>query len=382
MIYWDNAATTWPKPSSVSLAMGQAMVRYGANPGRAGHSMSIETAEQVFACRQQIAEFFGLPDAESVIFTANCTMSLNMVIAGMLRNGGHAITTDLEHNAVVRPLVAMKKEGAHFDVVEWSLDEDEMMENVRRAIRANTKLLICTHASNVFGVVTPIRKLGLLAQEYGLRFCVDAAQTAGVLPIDMHMDNIDYLCIAPHKGLYGPMGSGLLLCREKDEIPPFIRGGTGSYSMLSSQPEELPDRLESGTVNTPGICGLMAGLSFVKNKGRENIYRHEISLLQNIYEDLVSCERIHLYTPFPRMGQSAPVLSVNVAGLGSEELARILDFNGIAVRAGLHCAPIAHRKFGTLETGTVRLAPSAFSGKGEAEKIGKLFLQIAEKRLH
>lgn len=382
MIYWDNAATTWPKPAAVPLAVGQALVRYGANPGRAGHKMSMETAERVFLCRQQIADFFGLTDPEGVIFTANCTMSLNMVISGILKDGGHAITTDLEHNAVVRPLVAMAKEGARFDVVSWSADEDEVVENARRAIRSDTKLLVCTHASNVFGVVNPIRKLGHLAKEYGLRFCVDAAQTAGVLPINMERDNIDYLCVAPHKGLYGLMGSGLLLCREKRDIPPFIRGGTGSYSVLTTQPEELPDRLESGTINTPGICGLMAGLSFVKNKGRERIYSHEISLLQSIYEAFAGCERIKLYTAFPGQGKCVPVLSVNVENMASEEVAQLLDGYGVAVRAGLHCAPFAHRRYGTLETGTVRLAPSAFSTKAEAEKIRKLFLQIAEKRLH
>jgi len=382
MIYWDNAATTWPKPYTVRLAVGQALQNYGANPGRAGHRMAIESAEMVYSCRQDIADFFGLSNPAGVVFTLNCTMALNMVVQGVAGQGGRVLTSDLEHNAVVRPLAALSASQPQYDVAAWSPHPDRTVENFRRAIRPDTKLLVCTHASNVFGSLFPIRELGRLAHKHGLLFCVDAAQTAGVLPINMEADGIDYLCVAPHKGLYGPMGTGLLLCREERQIPPLMRGGTGSYSLRQEQPDELPDRLESGTPNTCGIGGIQAGIHFVQSKGREAIYQHEIRCVQHLYRQLSGHSDIRLYTPYPMPGRTAPVLSLNVADLPSEKTAALLDGHGIAVRAGLHCAPWAHRRFGTLQQGTVRLSPSAFSTTDEADAIAKVFLQIAEKTLH
>ena len=382
MVYWDNAATTWKKPITVRRAVCQAMGLYSANPGRAGHKMSIETAEQVYLCRQAVADFFGLSDPAGVVFTLNCTEALNTVIRGLLDRGGRAVTSNLEHNAVMRPLAALAGPHTRYDVVEWCADEDELVERFRRAIRPDTRLMICTHASNVFGVILPIRKLGELAHRYGVLLCVDAAQTAGVLPIDMEQDHIDYLCVAPHKGLYAPMGTGVLLCRETEQIVPLIRGGTGSQSLSLIQPEELPDRLESGTPNVNGICGVRAGVEFVSKIGRDRIYRHEIGLLQYVYDCLKQSPDMRLYTPRPQPGLSAPVLSVNVRDISSEEVAAALNERNVAVRAGLHCAPAAHRSFGTVQQGTVRLAPSVFSSREEAEYICKVFLQIAEKTLH
>lgn len=376
MIYWDNAATTWPKPNSVFRAVGQA-VRNGVNPGRAGHMMAIQTAESVFRCRQRVTEFFGLTDPSGVVFTSNCTMSLNMVIQGVLKNGGRILTSDLEHNAVMRPLHAI----GGYDVAAWSADDDETVDNFRRAIRPETRLIVCTHCSNVFGVTFPIRRLAELAHRYGILLCVDAAQTAGVLPLDMEVDDIDYLCIAPHKGLYAPTGIGLLLCRENQEITPIVRGGTGSYSMQLDQPTELPDLLESGTLNVPGIVGVFNGVGFVNECGRDFIYSHEIKCLSYIYNRLSECDKIELYTQRPQIGKSGSVLSINVKGYTSEEVGAILDKSGVAVRAGWHCAGAAHRRFGTAEIGTVRLAPSVFSTLDEAETISKLFLKIAEKSL-
>lgn len=382
MVYWDNAATTWTKPVTVRQSVCQALCLYGANPGRSGHRMSIETAEQVYLCRQTVANFFGLSDPADVVFTLNCTAALNMVIRGVLEKGGRAVTSDLEHNAVMRPLAALSDSHPKYDVVTWCADEDELVDRFRRAIRPDTRLLICTHASNVFGVTLPIRKLGELAHRYGLLFCVDAAQTAGVLPIDMESDHIDYLCVAAHKGLYAPMGTGILLCRETERIPPLVRGGTGTQSLLLLQPNDLPERLESGTPNVSGICGLRAGVEFVNRMEQSRIYRHEIELLQYVYDGLQTCPNLQLYTPRPQVGRTAPVLSVNVGDFPSEEVAAALNDHQIAVRAGLHCAPAAHRHFGTLQQGTVRLAPSVFSHRGEAEYICKVFLQIAEKTLH
>lgn len=381
MVYWDNAATTWPKPSTVRVELCKAIRLYGANPGRAGHKAAVKTAEQVYACRQMVADFFELDDPTGVVFTLNCTAALNTVIRGLLQHTGRAVVSDLEHNAVMRPLAALPF-GPRYDIVPWCADEDELVERFRQAIRPDTRLMVCTHASNVFGVTLPIRRLGELAHQYGLLFCVDAAQTAGVLPINMETDHIDYLCVAAHKGLYAPMGLGILLCRERDAVPPLVRGGTGSRSLLWEQPEELPDRLESGTPNTGGICALRAGISFVNQLGRENIYQHEIKLLQYVYDRLKHGSIVRFYTPRPQESQSAAVLSLNVGEMPSEQVADLLDRYGISVRAGLHCAPGAHRHFGTLEQGTVRLAPSVFSTAEEAEFICKVFLQIAEKTLH
>lgn len=378
MIYWDNAATTWPKPSTVRFASCKAVELYGANPGRSGHKMSLQTAEQVYACREEVADFFGLSDPAGVVFTANCTAALNLVIHGLLQGDDRALTSDLEHNAVMRPLASIGR----YDVVPWCPDEEELVERFRRAIRPNTRLLVCSHASNVFGVTLPIRKLGELAHRYGLLFCVDAAQSAGILSIDMARDYIDYLCVAPHKGLYAPMGTGMLLCRESQNIPARIQGGTGSHSLSLEQPSELPDRLESGTPNVTGICGIRAGLAFVKNRGQAIVYEHEMRCVQRVYDRLAHHPDIRFYTCRPAVGKTVPVLSLNVGEVPSEQVAAMLDADGIAVRAGLHCAPAAHRHFGTLEQGTVRLAPSVFNTEQEADYICKVFLKIAEKTLH
>ena len=376
-MYWDNAATTWPKPPSVIKAVGQAL-SHSANPGRAGHRMAMETAEMVYDCRREVADFFGLSDPKGVVYTANCTASLNTVIRGLLGGGGRALTSDLEHNAVMRPLYALGR----YDTAAWSPDEDETVENFRKAIRSDTKVIICTHCSNVFGVTFPIRKLASLARRYGLLLCVDAAQSAGVLPLNMEHDGIDYLCAAPHKGLYAPTGTGLLLCREQERVAPLVRGGTGSYSLQLAQPDELPDRLESGTLNVSGIAGMAAGIRFVRGKGRETIYRHELLCLQRVYDRLCDHPAIRFYTQRPAEGVSGAVMSLNVDGYTSEEVAALLDRYGVAVRAGWHCAGAAHRRFGTLERGTVRLAPSAFTSAESADAVSKLFLQIAEKKLH
>lgn len=382
MIYWDNAATTYPKPAAVQQAVAEALQQYGANPGRGGHAMSLATSEQLYRCREAAAAFFGLSDPTGVIFTPNCTAGLNLVIRGLLADGGRVVISDLEHNAVWRPVHGLSPRFPRYDVAAWDADEEVLVENFRRAIRADTRLIVCTHASNVFGVTFPVRRLAELAHRYGLLLCVDAAQSAGVLPIHMEEDGIDYLCVAAHKGLYAPMGTGLLLCRERERISPLLRGGTGSYSRLPEQPHELPDRLESGTPNTPGLCGLLAGLEFVRAQGRERIYRHELGLLQQLYDRLRELPGIRLYTPRPAVGRSAPVLSLNVEGVPSEQVGEALAVAQIAVRAGLHCAPLAHTRFGTLPDGTVRLAPSAFSTANEVEQICKFFIHFTQKTLH
>ncbi|MCI9415559.1 MAG: aminotransferase class V-fold PLP-dependent enzyme [Clostridiales bacterium] len=380
MIYLDNAATTWPKPPQVMQALNEAMRRYGANPGRGGHSMGLAASQAVYQCRETAARMFHLDDPSGVIFTLNCTMSLNMVLKGILRNGGRVVVSSLEHNAVMRPLNALSDGEPVYDVARVvEGDDDATVENFRRCIRPSTRAIVCTHASNVFGVRLPITRLGALAAERGLLFVVDAAQTAGVFPIDMEADQIHFLCLAGHKGLYGPMGTGMLLCRGSYSLPPFIEGGTGSRSLELRQPNDLPERLESGTPNTPGICALRAGMELVMKTGVDTIAQREMRQITYLYDFLKTCDGIELYTQRPSLPISAPVLSLNIRNVPSERTAELLNRQGIAVRAGLHCAPSAHRHYGTLPGGTVRLAPSLHTTGQEIDRTCRTLWQLSKK---
>lgn len=362
MIYLDNGATTYPKPSVVRSRMANALTAYGANPGRAGHAMSMRTGEAVYACRKAAAAFFHAQGPECVVFQPSCTQAVNTVLKGVLRRGDHVVVSDMEHNAVMRPLEKLKAMGVTYSMAKVYPENNDLTVNAfRQAITAETKLVVCTHASNVFGVRVPISRLAALAHAHGAKICVDCAQTAGVLDIDMAGWDIDYLCCAGHKGLYGPMGIGMLLLRQGDVIDTLVEGGTGTQSRELVQPFEPPERYESGTQNIPGIIGLHAGLEFVRGKGKERIFQHEMKLLQGLYEGLQRLKKIELYTGPPDLSYYAPVLSFNVAGQESEAVGEYLAGQGIAVRCGLHCAPAAHRKMGTLESGTVRVSPSAFS---------------------
>jgi len=376
-VYFDNAATTWPKPAQVREAVSRALTIYGANPGRSGYQMSLSTSAKVYRCRELAAEFFNLADPSKVVFVQNCTMALNIVIKGLLRFGGRVVVSDLEHNAVMRPLYAISPKNPVFDVAAvYPGDIKRTLESFEKCIRPDTRAIVCLHASNVFGVRLPIREIGKLARKYGLAFVVDAAQSAGVAPIDMQADCIDYLCVPGHKGLYGPMGIGMLLCNSERVLPTIFEGGTGSFSTDLQQPADLPDRYESGTVNTPGILGLAAGIEFIKTRGINTIAREEMELTAYIYNQLAEMDRVSLYTPKPDLSWSVPVLSFNIKGKNSEEVAEALSKKGIAVRAGLHCAPAAHRKYGTLNTGTVRIAPSVFTTIKDARYLCSVIREI------
>ena len=366
MIYFDNAATTGKKPENVIKAVNNAMITLSANPGRSGHNLSSKAAEAVFSVREKIADFFEADGPEQVCFTQNCTHSLNCVIKGITSKGNRILTSSLEHNAVMRPI---KKTGLGYDnvLVDFS-DDDVTLSRFESKIMPNTKLLICTGASNVFGKTLPIKKIGELCHRKGVYFAVDSAQIAGVMPINMKEMNIDFLCIAPHKGLYAPMGTGILICR-KNLNDTIIEGGTGTNSEDYNQPDVLPEKIESGTVNLPGIMGIGAGIDFVKNLGYKKIYNHEIQLIEELYNGLKKNKNIILYTPSPKKYGYAPVLSFNYKGLSSGETAKILSINGIAVRSGLHCAPIAHKSVGTLEEGTVRVSVSVYNNHKEIEKL-------------
>ena len=373
MIYLDNAATTYPKPPCVTQAVIRAMERAGGNPGRSGHALSLAAAEAVWNCRESAAGLFGCPTPENVIFTLNCTMSINVVLKGLLSSGGRVLISDMEHNAVMRPLHALARKGfIKVDVAAVSADPDETVARFRRKLTPETRAIVCTHASTVFGVGAPIRALGRLARSYGVPLVVDGAQSAGVLPLNLAEDGIDFLCLPGHKGLYGPMGTGLLLCGGRVPLPPLIEGGTGTNSLELRQPDTLPERLESGTPNVPGICGLRAGIEWVRAQGIDAIAAHERRCLAPLYRALQALPRVRLYTDPPRPGVDAPILSFSVEGVPSEAVAERLRAAGIAVRAGYHCAPAAHKKFGSPEGGTVRLSPSAFTTVRGTQEVGRI----------
>ena len=370
VIYLDNAATTYPKPEAVRRAVGNALVRYGANPGRGGHEMAMATSEQIFQCRKKIAKLFHVSGEECVAFTMNCTQSINMVLKGLLNPGDHVIVSCLEHNAVMRPLEKLKEQGVAVTIAKvFPGDDDKTVEAFRQCLKPNTKLIACTHASNVWGIRLPIERLAQLAAGEGIQIMIDAAQSAGVLPIDMEKYPIDFLCCAGHKGLYGPMGTGILATRRGAELDTLLEGGTGSNSSSLQQPSVMPDRMESGTPNTPGIIGLSAGIDFIQKATLERVASHEISLMAYLHDELSKMRHIQLYTARPTQEFFAPVLSFNVSGKASEDISQALNRHGVATRAGLHCAPLAHRYFDTLEIGTVRISPSIFNTKKQIDSV-------------
>lgn len=372
MIYLDNSATSYPKPPAVWMAMQQALREYGANPGRSGYEMSVRTTQRIYECRKTVADFFGAGGPECVVFTPNCTQALNQVLKGLLKKGDHVVVSDLEHNAVMRPLAALADRGVSYTVVSTSFtDNDETLDGFRKAFTPKTRLVVCTQASNVFGVRMPVERLAALAHQYEIEICVDAAQSAGLVPINIQDSGIDYLCAAGHKGLYGPMGTGILVFRNPAHpLATLVEGGTGTQSRSLEQPEEPPERYESGTQNVPGIIGLQAGIRFVSQKGPENIWKTEMQKIELAYERLQRLPAVRLYTPAPHAPYFFPVLSFNVEDVPSEQVGEYLARKGIGVRCGLHCAPMAHEKMGTTE-GTVRISPSAFTRREEIESFAR-----------
>ena len=377
MIYLDNAATTYPKPQSVIKAVDDALKK-SANPGRSGHTLSQSTAISVYEVREKLKDMFSAPSVENVVFTLNCTHAINYILKGLIKSGDRIVTSSFEHNAVMRPLEKLKKQGVHIDIAEaYPDDKEATVRSFSRLINTNTKLVICTAASNVIGLKMPIKEIGMMCKQFGISFCVDAAQLAGVCDINMKECNIDYLCIAAHKGLYAPMGTGVLITKD-NRLDTIIEGGTGTASIMLNQPNDLPEMLESGTINVPGIIGLGAGIDFVKSKGFDKIYNHEMGLVKRLYKQLKSTPGVKLYTPEPD-DNYAPVLSFNINGLNSVDSASKLNSLGFATRAGLHCAPFAHKRIGTIESGTVRICPSVFTSGQDIDKFAAAVRQISAK---
>ena len=377
MIYLDNAATTYPKPISVYEAMKFVPRKYGANPGRSSYKMCQDTMEKIYSVRKKLCKMFNAPGEEYVIFTSNCTSALNMAIKGLAKKYGHAVTSDLEHNSVMRPLHRLEREKSfYYDTVKTDIREDKTVRNFEYKIRKNTDFICCTYASNVFGDILPITQIGKIAKEAKIPLIVDAAQAAGVIDIDMKRDNISFLCLPGHKGLYGLMGTGVLIIGEDKYLDTLFEGGTGSESKGFEQPEILPDRFESGTVNTPGIICLEKGIDFVNKIGINKIHKHESDLIKYLYANLENDKKIKLYNVYhPK--RYVPVLSFNIKGLHSEKTAEFLGDMGIALRGGFHCNPNAHIHYNSYQTGTVRVSVSYFNNKKDMDYLLNSLKKIA-----
>lgn len=368
MIYLDNAATTYPKPDKVYDAVIDCMKNYGANPGRAGHKLAIAAGRIIYEARENVSKLFNIDNPMNIIFTHNATDSLNLAIKGILKNGDHVITTSIEHNSVIRPIKALEDIGVENTIVTCDKYGQLNYEDIEKAIKPNTKLIVTTHASNVCGTLVDIDKVGDIAKEHNVLYLVDASQTAGIYDIDVKKQNIDMIAIAGHKGLLGPQGTGVLYIKEGIKLKQLKEGGTGSRSEELTQPNIFPDKYESGTHNTPGLAGLSEGVKFIIEKGIDNIRHHEEELTQYFIDELKNIPNVKIYGPKDSKKQAA-VVSINIGNIDSGEISYILDdVYSIATRSGLHCAPLAHKTIGTFEQGTVRFGIGYFNTKDDINK--------------
>ncbi|PLX88463.1 MAG: cysteine desulfurase [Desulfuromonas sp.] len=368
-IYLDNAATSFPKPDSVVKAVEQTLRHNAANPGRGGHHLSLEAGRLVMETREVLANLFGIGDAASVAFTANATEAINIGLFGLLKHGDRVVTTSMEHNAVVRPLYALSQQGV--EVVSVAADRQGRVAaaDLMAACCPGTRMLVMSHCSNVTGTLQPIEEIGPWCRQRGILFMVDAAQSAGLFPIDVEEQAIDLLAVPGHKSLLGPPGTGFLYVRPDLHLRPLIYGGTGTYSSSESQPEEMPERLESGTLNTIGLAGLKAAAEFLEQTGLERIRVHEQALLAQLIEGLRGFQQISLYGPLDS-DHHGGALSLAAEGVDPATMGFRLDREyGICCRVGLHCAPQAHRTIGTYPIGTVRLSPGYFNTSADIDRV-------------
>ena len=376
MIYLDNAATTLQKPQCVIDAVVQAMTTMG-NAARGAHSSSLTASRMVYDCRCKIAKLFGCRLPENVIFTANSTEALNIALNGVFEPGDHVITTDLEHNSVLRPLYRLEKLGViTLSFVPSDPQGRVKTEDFAALIQPNTRAIVCTHASNLTGNMVDVAAVGSIAREHGLLLIVDASQTAGAVPIDMEAMGIDILCFTGHKGLMAPQGTGGLCIREGVEVRPFKVGGSGVHSYDQEQPVEYPTRLEAGTLNSHGIAGLSAALDFLEETGMEAIREKELALMQRFLEGVRNIEGITLYGDFHR--ERTAVVALNIRDYDSGAVADALyEEFGIATRAGAHCAPRMHKALGTREQGAVRFSFSWFNTEADVDVAVNALAELA-----
>ena len=376
----DNAATSFPKPEVVYHAVEHTLREIGGNPGRSGHRMALDANKIVFEAREAVAALFGVEDSSRIIFTSCATESLNTAIKGVLKPGGHVVTSCLEHSSVTRPLHAMRKRGVEITKVGCNSEGLIDPAEVRKALRDDTALIVMTHASNVVGTVEPVREIGAVSEEAGIPFLLDASQTAGSIPVDVTAMKVDMLAAPGHKGLLGPQGTGILYVGPKVMPAPLMEGGTGGGEPSDEQPETLPDRFEAGTMNTPGIAGLGAAVRFILEEGLDRIRKKESALVGRLLKGLSGIEGVKIYGPMDA-GKRASLVSFNITGLDPSMVSYILDEDyGIMTRNGLHCAPDAHRFLGTFPAGCVRLSPGYFNTDREIDFVIEAVTKIAGRR--
>jgi cysteine desulfurase family protein len=368
MIYFDNAATSWPKPPEVIAAMTDFMERAGANPGRSGHRMSLEAGRIVFNAREKVAELFKIRDSSRVIFALNGTYGINLGIKGLLRERDHVVVTSMEHNSVMRPLRHLEEmKKIKITVVQCQRNGQLDLDDLRKALEEKAALVIATHASNVTGGIMPVREIERLAKEHDAVFMVDACQSAGSLPIDVEAMGIDLLAFTGHKGMLGPQGAGGLYIREGIELEPLVQGGTGSNSEQEIQPDFLPDRYESGTLNTVAIAGLGAGVEYLLKAGIRKVREKEKALVRKLIQGMKLIEGIEVYGPEDAENRIA-ICSFNLKGKDPGQVGYLLDREfEIMCRVGLQCAPAAHRTIGTFPQGTVRFSLGYFNQEEEID---------------
>ena len=357
-IYLDNASTTFPKAPTVATAMSDYITNRGININRGSYALAYDVEDIIYTTRQRLNTLFNGHDPSHVIFTQNVTMSLNMVIKGLLKAGDHVLVSSMEHNAVMRPLTQLLDKGITFDTIPCDSTGSIQMDSIEPLIRPNTVALIINHASNVCGTIQPLESIGPICKAHNLQFIVDAAQTAGVIPIDVKACHIDALCFTGHKGLLGPQGiGGIILTKEMAQnLTPLIAGGTGSFSHLETLPTHMPDAFESGTLNLPGIIGLNEGLAYIESQGMENIHNHELALTQAFLEGLQSIDVVNIVGKQDIQDRTA-VVSITIDSMDPASIAYELESTyHIMTRVGLHCAPRAHQTLGTYPEGTVRFS--------------------------
>lgn len=380
-IYLDNGATSYPKPIEVADAVYKYMTECGTNINRGGYQVAYDLEGTVFETREMLVDMFGGTDCKNVVFTKNVTESVNIVLKGFLKPGDHILCSSMEHNAVMRPLVQLEKQGIEFDRIPGTPEGELVLDAVEGMIKPNTVAIIMTHASNICGTVNPLKEVGEICRKHGLRFFVDSAQTAGVLPINMDEMNIDALCFTGHKSLLGPQGIGGFILKE-DMIPlidPILSGGTGSISHTEEIPDFMPDRFEPGTMNLPGIVGLNAGLNWIKARGLDAIAEHELGLTKRFIDGLLPLEEAgHVrICGLKGIENRTGVVSIQTLKVDCADAAFRLDFEyGVETRVGLHCAPNAHKTLGTFPTGTIRFSFGNFNTEQDVDTALRAITEI------
>lgn len=371
MIYLDNAATSFPKPRRVAEEQMRCMQFYGGNPGRASHALALAAAEKIYECREELASFFGSPNPENVVFTLNTTMAINTAIKGLLHRGDHVLLSDMEHNAVFRPIYKLARDGGiTYDVFDTfpstpSRTKEMVLASILEKIRPTTRMLLCAHASNICSATLPLCEIGALCRKKGILFVVDAAQSAGHLPIDMEKMQIDALCVPGHKGLWGPQGCGALVLGNGIVADTLMEGGSGYNSLEGSMPSDAPERYEAGTLPTPAIAGLLEGVREVRRVGIDHIHDHECALTKRLSERLLAMPKVKLYAPH----HAGSVLLFSMDDISADRVGAFLNERGICVRTGFHCAALAHATLGTPPSGAVRVSPSLFNTAAQMDAV-------------